>query len=955
VKENPPAPDLTRRLGALLRRADDRHLARSAARAGFLTGLEVKTLMEDGDGSPKAVEDLLRRKGVSPEQIRKLREEIDREEFALFRPDRQPPPEVAEVMGDPGRRLAEFILVKRLGQGGLGEVWKGWDTRLGRWVAIKLPATSPDHEEVSKRFTREALAAAKLSHPNIVSIHRVAEEHGRTFIVMQHVEGRTLRGLELSLREALEVVRTVAQAVQYAHEQGVIHRDLKPGNIMISSDGRPFVLDFGLAHLEESGRNPSQDGLVAGTAAYMSPEQARGEAGAREPATDIYSLGATLYEMATGRAPFEGAGFAQTLEQVLYREPPSPRSLAPSIPRGVETVILKAMDKDPRRRYATARALSEDLDLCLRGEPVLARRRPVARALRQAFRRHPGLSTFVAALGLAIVGLLLWGGVESRRERERKIEDFRVRYQDRLQAILELRRAGANERMEKFAIDMNASPPEAAETDALRGRIERALLNDDRARELQDRALEKDKDQELALYERMVLAFRTGAGHARDPARELGQKLAQRPQSLDPARAFVVRGILSALKGDRLEARALFIKSLASDPMLEEAWEALAETWLSGVTPHSAPELQESAYREAEQVLGSALSRDRGYVPFYRARADVRAARFGLRSATGQEALLDYQAAEDDYAEALRLAPSAGLLSRRALLHVRRSVHDMDLGENPLRLLTEAQGDLDQALRLRPSSPHLEACVGLVHQSRAEYEGLRGSSPLPETEEVERAAARAIAQDGSETLAWTQRGRAQGLRAEYRSARGEEASGDFGAAEASFAQALRQDPENPEILERRGHLRLVRARARAKAGQDPAEDLRLGEGDLQRALPPGSFFNEARVTRAALRHEMGRALEKRGEDPSGRFEEARRELREVLASNPVLASAWAEQGSLERDWGNSRRKAGDPGAAREHLVETVRGYEEATRLNPLLEASLREPLREARRSLLGPN
>ena len=209
-------PDLGR-LGAVLRGAQDATLGRQALRAGFLTEAELAAV---GDGG---VEAALRAKGVD---VSRLREEIDREEFAHLKTDRKAPPEVEAIRQNPDRRLAEFVLVDRLGQGGLGEVWKAWDTRLGRWVAIKFPAPQPDVDAAGRRFTREALAAARLSHPNIVAIHRVDQTAGRAYLVMQFVEGTTLGKAKLPLRGALEALRDVAVAVQYAHEQGVIHRDL---------------------------------------------------------------------------------------------------------------------------------------------------------------------------------------------------------------------------------------------------------------------------------------------------------------------------------------------------------------------------------------------------------------------------------------------------------------------------------------------------------------------------------------------------------------------------------------------------------------------------------------------------------------------------------------------------------------------------------------------------------
>src|SRR6185436_1894152 len=393
-------PDLARRLGSVLRGAQDRSLGLRALREGLISDQELS--------GPVGVEDLLRGKGIAPEKIKELHAEIDRDDYALFRPDRAMPGEVSAVLGEPDRRLAEFVRVARLGQGGIGEVWKAWDTRLGRWVAVKLPMATPDLEGASERFTREALAAARLTHPSIVSIHRVAEESGRCFIVMQYIEGQPLRRAKLEPTTALAILRDVALAVHYAHEQGVIHRDLKPANIMLDLDGRPFVLDFGLAHLEEAGRVQSRENLVAGTAAYMSPEQARGGPAARERATDVYALGATLYEVVTGRPPYEGATFAETLEKVLHAEPAPPRSLEPSLSRDVEMVIQKAMDKEPARRYATAKEFSEDLDRCLRGEPVLARQGAVGKTIRRGLRQNPRLPWMAAAGILVAVAVGAW-------------------------------------------------------------------------------------------------------------------------------------------------------------------------------------------------------------------------------------------------------------------------------------------------------------------------------------------------------------------------------------------------------------------------------------------------------------------------------------------------------------------------------------------------------------------
>jgi serine/threonine-protein kinase len=1057
MSEGKGPSDLTRRLGGVLRGAQDRSLGRRAVRAGFITGEELERALESA--APGALEALLLSKGAAPDDFRRLRDEVDRDDFALFRPERRLPPEVQAALGEPGRRLAEFVLVSRLGRGGLGEVWKAWDTRLGRWVAVKLPNAKPDDEAAAKRFTREALAAARLSHPNIVSIHRVAEEDGRAFIVMQYVEGRTLNGLRLSLREALEAMRTVALAVHYAHEQGVIHRDIKPGNIMVAADGRAFVLDFGLAHLQEAGRTQSREGLVAGTAAYMSPEQARGEPAARERATDVYSLGATLYETVTARAPYSGETFADTLEKVLHREAPAPRSLVPALPRDVETVVLKAMEKAPGRRYGTARDLADDLDRCLRDEPVAARRSTFRTVVARRARRHAGLLTTAAVLAVVGGGALAVTRYESRRtedlereravrarelgereerlrasgerereqagrfeasrrEQEAKLQAIRKEQESRtrairelsrvsLQAALELRRAGANERMSEFLPSMEssyreavASAPEVAEIDYLMGRVQRAVMNESKARELQKSALAKDPDYAPALYESIVLGAkaygrelrraRAGSGvlppgpvtpeaaraaAGRDPAQSdpalarLREALARDCERLEAllakgweregaarmgkAHGLAARGILAFHRGDAPAARPLLQQALAAVPGMEEAWEALAESWFSGVGCTAAPEEQERAYAEAERAFAEGLARDRGYVPHWVGRAGVRAARAALRSQTGKDPAVDFQAAEDDLTEALRLGPSAEVLGRRAMLRASLGLHRMRLGENPVRDFAEAESDLERALVLAPDDPASRSRRAFVNRHRAEYGMSRGESPLEKADLVERDASAAIKADPALAAAWMNRAVAWSYRAAYRSGRGEDASADFSRAEEDFGEALRRNPESPEAWERRGFLWMERARARRAAGSDPAPDLARAEGDLDRALELGSFFTRARVTRASVLRLKAAVLETAGKDPAPAFSAALRDLTVALAAAPASTDTWVERGHLESDWGAWRVRAGDRGGARDHFVEVVRSFEEAIRLDPFLTGLLREPLREGRRALLG--
>ena len=285
-------------------------------------------------------------------------------------------------MGPPSSTPAipGHVVESVLGRGGMGVVYLARHLRLNRLVAIKMMLNGgyAGPPELA-RFFREAEATAAIGHPNIVKVHEVGEVDGLPYFTMEYVEGDTLAqrlaGVPMPAAEAASLLAILADAVHAAHHVGIVHRDLKPVNILMSLDGTPKVTDFGLAWRFDSGAGLTGTGARIGTPSYMSPEQAAGRRGALGPPTDIYALGAILYEMLTGRPPFRAETAAETERQVISDGPIPPTRLNSRVPRDLETICLKCLHKDPQRRYATATALATDLRRFTRGEPITARPR----------------------------------------------------------------------------------------------------------------------------------------------------------------------------------------------------------------------------------------------------------------------------------------------------------------------------------------------------------------------------------------------------------------------------------------------------------------------------------------------------------------------------------------------------------------------------------------------------
>ncbi|MBA3685917.1 MAG: serine/threonine protein kinase, partial [Planctomycetes bacterium] len=327
----------------------------------------------------------------------------------------------------PDANFGRYRIVRELARGGMGIVYEAEDPALRRTVALKvLIAGEGASSEAIARFAREARAAGQLRHPHIVAVHDAGEIDGQHYFTMDFIRGQELgpAAAKVDLAQALHWMHSICLALHHAHENGIVHRDLKPGNIMIDGNGRPVVMDFGLAKDVNADSFRSLSGAIFGTPAYMSPEQAQGRTREIDRRTDVYALGVILYELATGKRPFGGDTLFDTMRAVISDDPRPPIAVRPGLSRDLDTIILRCLEKRPQDRYATAQALAEELERQLGGEDIQARPLAAYERIWRHLRRHPALLAGAAAGVLALVvgatmaALLLGDGFVDRLTRE---------------------------------------------------------------------------------------------------------------------------------------------------------------------------------------------------------------------------------------------------------------------------------------------------------------------------------------------------------------------------------------------------------------------------------------------------------------------------------------------------------------------------------------------------------
>jgi tetratricopeptide (TPR) repeat protein/RIO-like serine/threonine protein kinase len=424
---------------------------------------------------------------------------------------------VLDLPGTARERIGPYDILGELGRGGMGVVYRALDPALGRPVALKmiLDASRADPEEL-ERFHREARAAARLHHPGIVQVYGTGVHEGRPYIAFELIEGESLEALlnrkQLSPRRTAELVRKVALALDHAHREGILHRDVKPANVLLDRSGEPHLTDFGLARTESASLKLTRTGEILGTPAYMAPEQADGTPGAQGPWTDIYALGGVLYRALAGRPPFEGGGAAALIVKVLTQEPEPPRRVRPTVHPDLETIALRCLEKDPKRRYPSVGDVALELGRFLEGEPIAARPPSLRESLARWMGRNRALSVAVVALGLVVASAIVAGLVfKVRRNREladhaRELELKNEELADKNRELADRNRELVREK-QKLKDQLEAEEIVWEATLGEEGKVTSL------ARESIEKALALDKDLSIAWTVRSKMAAAAGDYH----------------------------------------------------------------------------------------------------------------------------------------------------------------------------------------------------------------------------------------------------------------------------------------------------------------------------------------------------------------------------------------------------------------------------------------------------------
>ncbi|MCU0303480.1 MAG: protein kinase [Thermoanaerobaculales bacterium] len=823
--------------------------------------------------------------------------------------------------------IEEFI-----GRGGMGDVFKARDPRLGRYVALKF--LRRDDPELIERFTREAQAQARIDHDNVCPVYEVGEVQGHSYIAMQYVAGGSLKQITdlLSLGQKVQIMRAVAEALHAAHLAGLIHRDIKPGNILVEhqpDEGwRPFIVDFGIAR-DIEGHDLTVTGMVLGTPAFCAPEQVRGETSKLDWRTDVYGVGATLYWFVTGKSPYEG-GYPEIITGVTEREPEPPHRLNADVPVDLETIILKCLEKEPDRRYATAREVAEDLERFLAGEPIQARRASLLYKVSKKIRKHKVLTAVaVAAAGIMVIlaALGIRAEIEGRR-RATVAEHFvgqakEIESLARVAAMMPLHDRSSERRSILARMDAIRNEMAAGGEIAFGpghyalGRGHLILENLDEAEEHLRLALAVGYDSPGVasslglvlgrLYERELrLARRIAdpelrAARVSQIERELRDEalaLLRRSSGLGIEEPAYVEGLIAYYGGDLETALAKADQAAGNAEWLYEAAKLGADIHLEMGTElalggdydgaMAAFSRAGAAYEAAADIARSDPAIQEGDCGRWTLVMEVE----GRRGVTAEGAFARAVAACD---RAVAIDPNrAGVHERLARLHWMRADLANDRGEDPVPYLDNAIQAAERAIEIEPESAVAHATLGGTLVVVAQHRQDRGLDPQPELRRAIESLQRAVDLDPTSVLSYDDLGYAWERTAKYEMSVGLDPRSSLDRALEAFRRATELEPRYANAHNNAGIARWRAAVFEHRTGASPFATLAGAISSFDRAIERNPNYHYAHANRGLAWRTLALVELEAGRDPTDAVQAARSDLARALELNPNISFAYPE-------------------------------------------------------------
>ena len=825
-----------------------------------------------------------------------------------------------------------YELMDFVGEGGMGRVYKAFDPVLKRPVALKF--LRREDPELQRRLIHEAQAQARIRHPHVCEIYEVSEFQNHAYIAMQYIDGKNL----LEVREALtqeqkaKIVCEVAGALHAAHRLGLIHRDVKPANILVETkeDGthHPYILDFGLVRELEVPRH-TVTGVVVGTPCYMSPEQARGEADCMDRRSDVYSLGATLYELLCGYSPFDGSTGVDVILKLLQEEPLLLRKRNPAISEDLESIAMKCLEKEPERRYDSARALSEDLQRFLDAEPVLARRAGLGYRIQKKIKKNRGIfavsvASFLLISFFALLGFRArWNATLQTRlaqqfgqEIERMDSTMRYAYllpihDIRMEKQIVKERMRSIERQMKQMGRVAKGPGEYAlgrgwmslhEYEKARDHLEQAWRENYRAPEVayalghtlgilyhtELEQVERISSSELREFRKKQIEkeFRDRAFQYMN---ESAGVWAESPAYVRAKIAFYQKRYEEALRQTH--------QAWTQIPWLYEAKLLEGEIWKSmgnelrdrGDSLRALDYYEKSnvAYQEASAKAASDNS-------IYEARCGLIVDRMNLQMyQTGKSIQDDFERGLEVCGNGIKTNPESEIAyDNLSMLHFRWGEYQMTHGGDPRLAWNQAQAFADQELRWNPRSANAYNNKGRIFRLLSEYEMERGVDPIPHLNAAIENFQNSIKINPRNLVSYHNMGNAYWTLGEYQVGRGIDPRKALSQAFQNFEQVLQISPDFAVAYHNLGLCYWTRADYEKEHGEDPIPSLLKAGQHLRKSLELTPDYALAHMNLGGVLQNIGEFEATLGLDPAKRLHQAIASFEKALAINPDYSYAY---------------------------------------------------------------